>query len=479
MKMILVSVTNEETRMAIVTDGQLSGFELERPSHSHLVGNIYSGKVQNVLPGMQAAFVDIGFKKNAFLYIGDGMPPDVMKSFPEQSRIHIGQILSVQVVKDAIGMKGPRVTTHLSIPGRNVVLMPTAGYIGLSRRIAEEERKRLKDIAEEICPEGMGIIVRTVAEGQTKETLAEEVRYLKNLWESISAKRKRASAPALLFRDADLLIRLIRDQVNKDIDSIIVDDAEAEHRARELLNVFSPGMNTKLELYSGAKSLFEAYGIEEQLKTLNSRMVKLKSGGFLVFDHTEALTVIDVNTGKFTGRDNLGNTVFNVNLEAAHEIMRQIYLRDIGGIIIVDFIDMEKETQKEELLQLLRELSVGDRKKTNIFGITALGLVEITRKKTRENMESLLYSDCPCCSGSGKIISAESVAVQICNDIRKIEHHTHAPFGYDVELNRVTFEALMDSEIISQLSHKLQVHIELRKKDDIYPGNYVITRRSQ
>ena len=479
MKTILVSVSKEETRIAVVKDEQLVGFELERPSHSHLVGNIYSGKVQNVLPGMQAAFVDIGFKKNAFLYIGDGMPPDVMKSFPQQSRIHIGQVLPVQVVKDAIGMKGPRVTTHLSIPGRNIVLMPTARYIGMSRRITDEnERKRLKDIAEEVCPEGMGLIIRTAAEGQSKEAFADEVKYLETLWNSIQAKQKRTGAPSLLYRDADLLIRLVRDQVTKEIDKIIIDDAEAEHRVRELLEVISPQLVDNLSVYEEEKDLFEAYWIDEQLKQINSRMVELPSGGFLVFDHTEALTVIDVNTGKFIGHDKLGNTVFDVNIEAAHEIMRQIFLRDIGGIIIVDFIDMEKDSQKEELLQLLRELSADDRKKTNVVGITALGLVEITRKKTRENMESLLYNDCPCCGGSGKIVSAETIAVRICQDIRRVENHNHAPFGYEVELNHVTMESLIDSDILDQFKKELQLKIVLKKKDDLYPGFYLITRRS-
>lgn len=480
MKMILVSVSKEETRTAIVQDGELIGFELERPAHSHLVGNIYSGRIQNVLPGMQAAFVDIGFQKNAFLYIGDGMPPDVMKAFPTQTRIHVGQVLPVQVVKDAIGMKGPRVTTHLSIPGRNVVLMPTAKYIGLSRRVSDDaERKRLKDIAEDVCPENMGLIIRTAAENQPREALENEVRYLEKLWDSIQAKQKRASAPALLYRDADLLIRLVRDQAAEDIDKIIIDDEEAAHRVSDLLEIISPQTREKLFVHKEEKPLFEEYGIEEQLKQLSSRIVELRSGGFLVFDHTEALTVIDVNTGKFVGSDNrLGNTVYDTNIEAAHEIMRQIFLRDIGGIIIVDFIDMEKEAQKEELLELLRDLSADDKKKTNIVGITALGLVEITRKKTRENMESLLYADCPCCDGSGKILSAETIAVNICHDVRRIEKHSHAPFGYEIDLNHVTMELLRNSYVLEQFSKELSIDIVLHKKDDLYPGKYLITRRS-
>ncbi|MGN0940914.1 MAG: Rne/Rng family ribonuclease, partial [Selenomonadaceae bacterium] len=342
MKRIVVEVVPEETRMALIEDDRLIAAHAERPAHQHLVGNIYKCRVQNVLKGIEAAFVDIGAKKNAFLYIGDG------KDKVKGETIHIGQSFPVQVTKDAWGTKGPSVTRTFSLPGRNVVLMPNAERIAISHRIADrDERYRLLSLAKKLRPEGMGIIVRTAAEGESEKALKDDVAYLKHLWEMLMARSRLLAAPSLLYRDADLIIRTIRDYMTDDVDELIVDDRDAYHRMIDLISYLSPELKERVKLYDGAVPLFHAYGIDDEMKTLRNRKVMLPSGGFLVIDRTEALTVIDVNTGSFVGRDNLADTVYKANLEAADEVIRQIRLRDIGGIIIVDFIDMDTDEQKE------------------------------------------------------------------------------------------------------------------------------------
>ncbi len=478
MKNILLNVTPEETRMVLIEDERLSEMEIERPSHSHLVGNIYKGRVQNVLPGMQAAFVDIGQKKNAFLYLGGGTHHRQEENAEGQEKVHVGQAVIVQVVKDAVGTKGPRVTTRLSLPGRNVVLMPTANYIGMSRRIEdEEERERLHMLAQEICPEGMGLIVRTLAAGQERQTLEGDLRYLSQLWASLQARSRVLSAPALLYRDADMAIRVVRDLLTDDVSRLIVDDAETYRRVRDLVEYISPAILERVELYEGAAPLFRAYEAEAELETLSDREVELPSGGFLVIDRTEALTVIDVNTGKFVGQSNLSDTIYRANMEAAAEILRQLRLRDIGGIIVVDFIDMDEEEQKENLLAFMRERAKLDRTKTNIVGITQLGLVEITRKKSRQNFEGILYADCPCCHGSGRVESPETVAIRICRDIRRIEERSHADFGYEVEVHETVALALLDSPLVDRLSSDLGIKVGFVIKPGMHPESYSILQR--
>ncbi len=466
--------------MAILEDGALRELEVERPGHSHLVGNIYKGRVQNVLPGMQAAFVDIGGRKNAFLYIGDGHSADVAGGAGGGERVHIGQSLLVQVVKDAAGSKGPRVTTHLTLPGRNVVLMPTASYVGLSRRIEDEgERTRLRELAESLCPPGMGLIVRTAAGGQDAEAIKADVRYLTRLWSTIEARLHLLAAPALLYRDAELAIRLVRDSMTGDVDEMLVDDAVTYQRIQELLQFSYPALSRRVRLYDGATPLFRAYHVEEAVAGLAERVVHLPSGGFLVIDHTEALTVIDVNTGKFVGEENLADTVYRMNMEAAGEILRQLRLRDIGGIIVVDFIDMETAEQKERLLEYLRAAARRDSSKTNVVGITALGLVEITRKKSRQNFEGIVYRDCPACGGKGRVESPETVAVRICRHIRRIEARAHAPFGYEVEVEKDVATDISTAGALDVLRRDVGIPVRLTPRPDLHPGAYVITQLSR
>lgn len=481
MKNIIVTITPEETRMAIIDNGVLMAIEMERTSHAHLVGNIYKGKVQNVLPGMQAAFVDIGTGKNAFMYIGDGKPHDAVEEMPRTlQKIHIGQTLPVQITKDAIGLKGPRATTHLTLPGRHVVLMPTAAYIGMSRRIEDEnERLRLHEIAAKIVPDGMGLIIRTAAKGASEQELRADVDYLVNLWHSIIARfNLKGKGSAILYRDADLLIRLVRDYFNSDIDEMIIDNADGYNRVLDLVKFTSPKLVGKVKLYTENLPLFKKYGIEGELEKLGAREVELKSGGFLVIDKTEALTVIDVNTGKYTGSSNLAETVYHTNLEAAAEIVRQLRLRDIGGIIIVDFIDMEKDEQKEHLLTVMREAVKSDRTKTNIVDITSLGLVEITRKKTRQNLDSLIYHECPVCNGRGRLESPETVSIRIAADIRRMENTSHAKEGYEIEVHESVAEELRQNQLMMNVAAEFGTDIKITVNQGMHPEHYSILQQN-
>lgn len=420
-KRIVANIVPEETRMALLEDGELQEVSVERTQSGHIVGNIYKGKIKNILPGMQAAFVDIGRDKNAFLYIGDIFPRIPSRSGLVEDIMTAGQDIMVQVVKDAIGTKGPRVTTHLTLPGRYVVLMPTVDYVGISRRIeCESERERLKGLAETVRPPGMGMIIRTVAEGKSELDLCKDIEYLNNLWNALTARSKRVNSPALLYRDVDLVIRIVRDYLTQDVEEFILDHKESYVRVRDLLAFISPEMVNRVILYQGNENVFNYYRIAEEFEKLGQRQVWLACGGYIVIDKTEALTVIDVNTGKFVGGLNLADTVFQTNLAAVSEIARQIRLRDIGGIIVIDFIDMEKEEQKKAVLDALQESLKKDRTKTNVIGLTGLGLVEMTRKKARQNIEGTLYSECPCCEGRGRVKSPETVVINIRRHLRKL-----------------------------------------------------------
>lgn len=476
MKTIYVNVMPEETRMAIVENGKLTGLELERSNHAHLVGNIYKGQVQNVLKGMQAAFVDIGQNKNAFLYIGNGKVPAEVKANAPRESITVGQDVVVQIIKDEVGTKGPRATTHLSLPGRHVVLMPNSAYIGISHRIDDtEERQRLHDIVAAECPAGMGIIIRTAAAGQPSERIVSDIRYLLRVWEEIMSKAKRAGHSAMLYRDADLVIRIVRDYFTDDVDRMLIDDESTYSRVCELVKIISPSSLDKLESYSGT-NIFEDNGLSGAISRLDNRIVELKSGGFLVIDKTEAMTVIDVNTGSFVGDLNLADTVYKLNLEAADEIMLQLRLRDIGGMILVDFIDMENEQQNQALLDRLRQIAATDRSKTNVVDITALGLVEITRRKSRKNLDSLLLCQCPVCQGTGRVISPESIAVKVCRNIRRVEARKHAQEGYVLELHSSVANELKASECFSALKRELGVEVRIKSSREIMPGCYSLTQ---
>lgn len=409
MKRIVLQSGTEMTRMALLENDKVVEFDMERPLERQQAGSLYAGRVVNVLPGMQAAFVDIGMEKNAFLYIDDLLPahlnkqPAVKPSIAELVRP--GQTLVVQVDKEPSGTKGARVTTHYSLPGRWLVYMPHADYVAVSRKIETDgERKRLKSLAEEMRRGEEGVILRTVSAGQPAEALLHDLSLLRERWASILACAKEAKVPALLYRDADLLERTFRDLIRDDVDDIVVDSAAAEEKLRGLLLPAAPGAAKRIRVYGGEAAPFDAFGVTEQLERAFRRKVWLPSGGYLIVDQTEALTVVDVNTGKYTGSVALEETVLHTNLEAADELARLLRLRNIGGIVVVDFIDMEQERNKLAVLARITEAVRPDRIKTNIVGWTKLGLLELTRRKSRDNWSELFVQTCPHCHGRGRTL---------------------------------------------------------------------------
>lgn len=428
-KELLVESIAGQTRLAVMEDGDLVELYYEREGHKKLGGNLYKGRVCNVLPGMQAAFVDIGIDKNAFLHAGDIQvdPADLgegaealtrdLASKPIRSLVRPGQEILVQVIKEPIGEKGPRITSHVTLPGRMVVLLPTVEYVGVSRRIeSEEEKTRLRELGESIRPSGMGLIIRTAAAGADAETLRKDVEGLRRLWESLDGKQRHIAAPALLHRDAGLMYSAVRDLLTDDVDTVRVEGESALKELHDAVQLLSPELEEKI-IPEKEGGLFRKFRVDSQAEKALSRRVWLKSGGYLVFDYAEALTVIDVNTGKFVGRHSLSETIFKTNLEAAEEIARQLRLRDIGGIVVIDFIDMEEEEHREQLLACFAQELRRDRTKTNLVGMTGLGLVEMTRKKVRQSLSATLQCTCPLCGGLGRISSDETLASDIYREL--------------------------------------------------------------
>jgi ribonuclease G len=412
MKQMLVHADKGVLKTAIVQEGRLVEYYMERSGSSgELVGSLFKGRVVNVLPGMQAAFVDIGLAKNAFLYVDDCLHPHLERQPKEKPSIseilRPGQQLIVQVVKEPLGTKGARVTTHYSLPGRFLVYMPHADYVGVSKKVnGEQERGRFRSFSDAVREPGEGIIVRTAAEGESESALEEDLLYLRSLWRSIEQRAQIAAAPAELHREAGLVYRLVRDMLNAGIDEVWIDDKGRFDEAEAHIRRMAPSMLPKLRLYEHRRPepLFARYRVDEQLQEAFERRIRLDCGGDLVWDQTEALTVIDVNTGKFVGTSDLEDTVFRANMEAAEQIARLLRLRDVGGIIIVDFIDMEMEEHRARIAQRLEELLREDRSKTQLVGWTKLGLLELTRKKVREQAAAVGRSDvCPACKGRGRI----------------------------------------------------------------------------
>lgn len=434
-KEILIKMEPDETAVAVVEDQQLAEIYLERSSNQRIAGNIYEGIVENVLPGMQAAFVDIGLEKNSFLYVEEAVPQRTGddEAGVEPRHYSIGEVLKegqevlVQIVKEPVGTKGARVTTHLTLPGRYVVLMPTVDYVGISRRIeAEAERKRLKSLADEVKPDGMGLIVRTVAEGMSKDELISDVKMLVKLWKKVQNKAAHSSAPQLIHKDLELLQRIVRDTLTDDVDRVLVNSKEGYEKVLEILDVTAPNMKNRV-MIKDVKDIFFLYDIPSQMEKAIKRKVWLKSGGYLIVDQTEALTAIDVNTGKYVGTTNLSDTVLKTNMEATIEIARQLRVRNIGGIIIIDFIDMDIPQHKALVLNALENELKRDKTKTNILGFTQLGLLEMTRKKAGQGLTHVLQKDCPFCEGKGKVLSEESVSLSAKREILSVSEYTGAP----------------------------------------------------
>lgn len=443
-KELVINTTSQEVRVALLENGHIAELYIERSRERGIVGNIYKGRVIRVLPGMQAAFVDIGLEKAAFLYVadvfdeveaveqfidggshgppvaGDEVDAEARVLPPIEDLLQEGQEILVQVAKEPLGTKGARITSHISLPGRNLVYMPTVDHVGISRRIeSEEEKDRLRELVEKIRPVGSGFIVRTAAEGKSEEDLQIDMEFLLNLWRGVTQRKDGRSAPSLIHSELDVICKVVRDILTEDVRRIVVDSREEYDKIERFIGTFMPKLKYSMELYEDEEPIFDAFGLEVEIARALGRKVWLKSGGYIIIEQTEALTAIDVNTGRFVGKHNLEDTILKTNLEAVKEIAFQLRLRNIGGLIIIDFIDMEKEPHREKVHQALLEALKGDKSKSNILKISELGLVEMTRQRVRESIGRTLCEACPYCEGKGYVKSRATLAYEIFRELRR------------------------------------------------------------
>jgi ribonuclease G len=424
---IVINVSPRETRAALLENGVLQELFVERASRRGLTGNLYQGRVSRVLPGMQAAFIDIGLERTAFLHASDIVQPDDAENGGTAPRtdsirelVGEGADILVQVLKDPLGTKGARLTTFVTIPSRYLVFMPFGHGVGVSARIEnEDERQRLREAVQAAVVHGEtgGYIVRTAAEGATPEALRADMLFLRRLWEVLGAKARAARAGTLVHEDLPLPLRLMRDLVGEGVDRVLVDHDATCERMREFATTFMPALGARVERYAGSRPIFDLHGIEEEIQRSLDRKVALKSGGYLIIDQTEALTTIDVNTGAYVGHRNLEETIYRTNLEAAVAIARQLRLRNLGGIVIIDFIDMQEEEHRRQVLQALEKTLAADHARTKVSAVSPLGLVEMTRKRTRESLAHQLCAPCAACEGRGYVKTAETVCYEIFREI--------------------------------------------------------------
>lgn len=440
MKRFVINVGPLETRIALLEDNRLAELSVERQEAPSIVGNIYKGRVDSVVPGMQAAFIDFGFEKNGFLYVSDiagaagtgdielidGVPRAKTRAKrarqqPIETMLKKNQYVMVQVVKDRLGTKGARLTNFITIPGRYAVLMPTTATLGVSRKIdSERERDRLKRILQQVRPPGIGLITRTAGEGRSKADFQSDVRYLANLWEKVKNKFESMKGPGLIREDLGPILRTVRDQFTADIERLVIDSQTEYDRILNFLDNLAPALKKRVRLYKLKIPIFEKMGIETEIEKALRRKVHLKSGGHICIDQTEALIAIDVNTGKFTGKRQLEDTVFQTNMEAAEEIARQVRLRDLGGIIVVDFIDMDYEKNRRNLLYHFTAALKQDRAKITVSEINELGMVELTRKRVRHNLLKALSQPCPYCEGGGMVRSVTTMTFDVLRQLESL-----------------------------------------------------------
>ncbi|PQJ59431.1 ribonuclease E/G [Vibrio chagasii] len=456
---LLLNVTPSETRVAMIEGGTLQEIHIERDARRGIVGNIYKGRVSRVLPGMQAAFVDIGLEKAAFLHASDIVPHTECVAENEKKQFQVrdiselvrqGQDIVVQVVKDPLGTKGARLTTDITLPSRYLVFMPGASHVGVSQRIdSESERNRLKKVVSHYCDEHGGFIIRTAAEGADSNELAQDAAFLKRLWLKVLERRGKHKARTRLYGELCLSQRILRDFVGTELSKIQVDSRLEYENLKEFTSEYVPELTDKLELYEGDKPIFDMYDTENEIQRSLDRKVELKSGGYLIIDQTEAMTTVDINTGAFVGRRNLEETIFNTNVEATQAIARQLRLRNLGGIIIIDFIDMLSEDHRKRVLTSLESALDKDRVKTNINGFTQLGLVEMTRKRTRESIEHILCSSCPTCEGRGSVKTVETVCYEILREVTRVNR------AYDADKFVVYAAAAVAEALEGDESHAL------------------------
>jgi len=502
---ILMNITPEETRVALLSGGILTEFYIERAEEKGVVGNLYKGRVLRVLPGMQAAFIDIGLDRAAFLYVNDvyndvtaigemletssedftvdseqdgGAPRQRQEqTVPIEDLLKEGQEILVQVSKEPLGTKGARITSYVTLPGRNLVLMPTIDHIGISRRIDDEtERERLKTIIRNIKPPGIGFIVRTVGEGKQEKELKSDMDFLLKLWSDIKDRNETVKAPSLIHQDLNLTLRIIRDQLTPDIHRLLIDNRSEYERAMEFIEAFMPRYKHIVEPYQHEEAIFDAYGIEIAIAEALGRRVWLKSGGYIIIDEAEALVAIDVNTGKYVGKRNLEDTIFKTNMEAIKEIVYQIRLRNIGGIIIIDFIDMEKEGNRDKVFNTLAEALKTDKARTNILRLSELGLVEMTRKRTRESIVQSLCESCPYCEGRGYIKSMPTVCHEIFREIRRESKRTKNK-RITLRVHPEVSDLLYDEKhmVIDALERELDRRIIIKAKRELHQEQFEVS----
>lgn len=493
---ILINITHGETRVALLESGQVIEFYVERRRDTSFVGNIYKGKVVKILPGMQSAFVDIGLEKAAFLYVADIQTEaddyapmfeekdSSIDLFPRRPRaetpidevLQDGQELLVQVSKDPIGSKGARATSYITLPGRYLVLMPNVEHVGISRRImSEEERARLSAIVGRIKPEGYGLIIRTASEGSPEEDLKKDLEFLVLLWENLQRKKDRVPARGLLYSDLDLVIRSIRDLMSQEVERLVIDSREEYSRVIEFVKTYFPKLLDKIELYEEAEPIFDAFGIELDISRALGRRVWLKSGGYIVVDQTEAMTVIDVNTGKFVGKEGLEDTILKTNLEAVKEIAYQIRLRNLGGIIIIDFIDMDIIENREKLFSAFSEAMKKDRAKNTILHVSELGLIQMTRKRVRESLGRTLCTTCPYCEGKGFVKSPDTLSYEILRTIKKMARHGSTKII--ITAHPLVAELLSDEEMlgIEDVEKQYGAKVIIRPDAKMHQENYEVS----
>ncbi|HEX9093543.1 MAG TPA: Rne/Rng family ribonuclease [Coriobacteriia bacterium] len=419
---MLISHDPSETRVAVLEDGKLVEYYIERAKRS-VVGNVYLGRVRDVLPGMQAAFVDIGLEKNAFLYVDEVVSPEGVEDVPRrdiQAMLKSGQQIMVQVLKDPMGTKGARVTTDITLPGRFLVFMPYSEFIGISRKLEDDERERLHAIVEPNAPKGAGLIVRTAAAGASEKDLLSDLEFLQRLWKRVQHQALEALPPEVIYTEMDLALRFVRDVFSDDFRRLLTDDRVVFEKVASFLKKTSPNLVRKVQLYRERVSLYDYFGLNDQVASLLERSVRLPSGGYIAIDQTEALTAIDVNTGKYTGRKSLAETILRTNVEAVDEVVRQLRLRDIGGIIVIDFIDMEDPVHRAEVFARLNKALERDRTKTRVMEISRLGLVEMTRKNVTDGLTEVLTDACPTCHGAGRVLSESTRRIVAERRMREI-----------------------------------------------------------
>ena len=505
---LIINTRLHETRVALIENGVVVELHIERKTGQELMGNIYRGRVVRVLPGMQAAFVDIGLDRTAFLYVSDvhkdflGLEqimlqnsagnedesspgPDEMRpdpligiSFNIEDLLHEGQDIMVQVSKEPMGTKGARVTSHISIPGRHLVLMPTVNHIGVSRRIEDpSEKERLREILHNIRPNDHGFIVRTVSEGADKKKLKSEMDFLLKLWPNIQERMAKTSNPGLLYKDLTISLRSVRDLFTREVDRLIIDSRDEYKNIMEFIETFAPRLKYSVELYEGTDPIFDTYGIEMETSRALEKKVWLKSGGHIVIELTEALTAVDVNTGSYVGKRNLEETILKTNLEALKEIAYQLRLRNIGGLIVIDFIDMEKKVNRDRVFMSLKEALSKDKAKTHILRMSELGLIEMTRKRTRENLNRLLSEPCFYCEGRGTLKSKRSICYEIFRDLEREPATSVEDGGIYVQVNPEIDHVLKEEEqqSIMDLEKRINRRIIIISKENFHIEQYEIS----